>query len=166
MAECAAWLQAKGPMDKFAIVLDAPIMKHFRSVTPWARKMVISADINTYLVTVVYPEGGGAMGRYLSDKLNPALVDFYYGGKHTEVSERWFPGGTSARDTTSELEWSVVGPAIGLILAYTAVMAIGIFFPKPDVAAVTAMTASSSNLVRRASKAKVVRRGWLQQIKL
>ena len=83
-----AWLRASSPADKVAIVLDGPIMKNFRSRTPWARHMHISADINKYLVAVAYPEGGGRLGRSLSDQLNPAIVDLYNSGKHTELVER------------------------------------------------------------------------------
>jgi len=151
MAECAAWFETRTPTDKFAIVLDGPVMRHWRSTTPWARELIISAKINTYLVTVIYPEEGGAAGRSLSDRLNPAIVDFYYGSTHAELSERWFPLSAGSGKSSGSFEWPVVGPAIGLILLYITVMVLSVFLPKPDVAAVKIVSESTRNIVQRMS---------------
>ena len=151
MAECAAWFETRTPTDKFAIVLDGPVMRHWRSTTPWARELIISAKINTYLVTVIYPEEGGAAGHSLSDRLNPAIVDFYYGSTHAELSERWFPLSAGSGKSSGSFEWPVVGPAIGLILLYITVMVLSVFLPKPDVAAVKVVSASTRNIAKRMS---------------
>jgi len=147
MAECAAWFEAKTPTDKFAIVLDGPVMRHWRSITPWARGLIISDKINTYLVSVIYPEGVTT----LSNRLNPAIVDFYYSGEHASLSERWFPLSAGQGQSSSGLEWSVVGPAIGAVLLYISVVALSIFLPKPDVAAVSIVSGTTRKLVKRLS---------------
>ena len=152
MAECAEWMETRGPDDKFAIVLDAPVMKHFRSITPWARTMHISNDINTYLVTIVYPEGGGSMGRSLSDKLNPAVVDFYYSGHHTQLVDRWFPADGANSVGTDVIQWGIVGLALGLLIAYVIVMVLATYVPKPDTVALKAVSSSARGLQRRLSQ--------------
>ena len=121
MAECAAWFQAAEGAKK-AIVLDSVVMKHFRSITPWARQLVISSDINQYLVAVVYPEGGGQLGRSLSDRLNPAIVEFLASEKHAQLLGRWFPTEGAERSDVESYEWTVIVPALVLIVGYAVVM--------------------------------------------
>ena len=122
-------------------------MRHWRSITPWARGLIISDKINTYLVSVIYPEGVTT----LSNRLNPAIVDFYYSGEHASLSERWFPLSAGQGQSSSGLEWSVVGPAIGAVLLYISVVALSIFLPKPDVAAVSIVSGTTRKLVKRLS---------------
>jgi len=125
IAECGDWLDngaiSEGEGSK-VIVMDSTTMKYWRSVTHWAREYVISGDLNTYLIGVAYPEGGGYLGRSLSDRINPAITDFLYSEEHPVLVERWFPGGALATSQAHEpIEWNMVAPAISLLAAYITV---------------------------------------------
>ena len=44
-------------------VMDAPIAKYWRSVTPWAAVLSVSESINNYAIAVLFPEDTSVLRR-------------------------------------------------------------------------------------------------------
>ena len=121
MATCGEFMK-QGMAD--VTVMDAPIAKYWRSVTPWAAALSISGDINTYAIGLMFPEGGGAAGNYYKDLLKPAVIDFFDSTTSTDLASKWFPqsGAGGAKRDEQRIKWDLVGPTIGLVACYVLVI--------------------------------------------
>lgn len=121
MAACGEFMK-QGITD--VTVMDAPIAKYWRSVTPWAAGLSISDDINTYAIALMFPENGGVAGSYYMDLLKPAIMEFTGSTTAKDLASKWFPQGVDSGGANGDehIKWDLVGPAIGLVACYVLVM--------------------------------------------
>ena len=114
-------LMRQGKAD--VTVMDRPIANYWRMMTPWATKLAVSSDVNSYSIALIVPEGGGAAVAQSMNQLNPALMDFTSGQAATDLALKWFPSTGGVTDEAVEsIKWDLIGPTIGLIICYMAVM--------------------------------------------
>ena len=147
-------------------VMDAPIAKYWRSVTPWAAVLSVSESINNYAIAVLFPEDGGAAGSYYFELLKPSIIEFTDSTIAKNLASKWFPpSGSSSGMGDDTIKWDLVGPTIALVLCYMLIMAWKVMFKKSfetvsnvHSGMVTTLTRQATNVVSSVGDMSPVRR--------
>ena len=120
ISACAArW--AAGETD--VIVQDSFTIKNWRVKRPPRASMLISKDLNQYLVSIMYPHRDSAAGqaaRVYRDLIDPTILDINQEPLHEVLVQRWAPdlvnGGAGEDD--EPFQWETIGSALFTIILF------------------------------------------------
>ena len=114
-----------------AIVQDSFTIKNWRASRVTRADMMISQDLNQYLVSIMYPHRdtvGGQAARVYRDLIDPAILDITQEPLHGVLQQRWAPDladGQSGEDD-EPFQWETIGGALSTLGLFGALQLINV----------------------------------------
>lgn len=119
VAACGA-LMRTGGAD--AIVMESPMLGYWMNTDPWAAetRLMLSPSLTTVPMGMVYSNATD-----IAEYLDLTLIELFETATVRDMQSRWFGEGANSRSSSGEeqVDWWLLGPAIGLVSVYAAGMA-------------------------------------------
>ena len=95
-----------------AVMMDSPMLKRYRKTQPWASKMIISDDLDSYFIATAVPEGGGARSDLAVGKVSPWMSEWAMTDEYREQLQIWFPSQADSSERDEDgYDYTIITPA-------------------------------------------------------